>query len=172
MKKVVLIIAGAGFQPIEYGETKKILQQAGFEVITASNLKTAISADGVEQKADLLISDLNVENYDALYFIGGPGALENLDNELSWSLLKKWQTSNKPYGAICISPRILAKAGVLSGHLATGWDGDGQLTEIFMNYNVNYVKEPVVVDGLIVTANGQQAVKDFAQAIIDILNSF
>jgi len=37
MKKIVLFIAHEGFQPVEYFEAKKVLDSAGFEVITASD---------------------------------------------------------------------------------------------------------------------------------------
>jgi len=115
MFKVLLLIASKGYQPLEYGESKRILEEAGHQVITISNkMGTAQAAyDGSSTSVDLILDDVNIESGDALFLVGGHGALEHLDNEKTYNLLQAWQKSGKPYGAICISPRILAKAGVL-----------------------------------------------------------
>jgi len=170
-KKVVLVIASQGYQPREYGDPKRILEDVGFEIVTVSNkYGIAQTADGgFSTEVDTTVEKMNIEDYDALFFVGGPGALEHLDNEMSYTLLKKWKETGKPYGAICISPRILAKAGVLKNKKATGWDGDNELSGIFGKYGVEYVKESVVVDGNIVTANGPEAAEEFGKIILQIM---
>ena len=75
----------------------------------------------------------------------------------------------KPYGAICISSRILAAAGVLSGKKATGWDDDNKLAHIFKKHNVEYIKESIVIDENVVTAIGPSAAQEFAQGILKVL---
>ena len=72
-------------------------------------------------------------------------------------------------GAICIAPRILAKAGVLKNVHATGWDGDGELQRVFDTYGVIRVEESVVMDGVVVTAHGPAAARDFGKKIIEVL---
>ena len=42
---------------------------------------------------------------------------------------------------------------------ATGWNEDGKLESIFKKYAVTYVKEPVVIDDNVVTAEGPNAAK-------------
>lgn len=171
MKSVLLVIAFEDYQPFEYSEPKRILETAGHKVFTVSDEFGMARSDNEEfsVKVDIKIDDVDIEKYDGLFFIGGPGALVHLDNQNSYKLLKKWQTTGKPYGAICISPRILAKAGVLQNKKATGWDGDNKLADIFLGNNVEYIKEPVVVDGNIVTANGPEAASEFGQAILQVL---
>jgi protease I len=166
-KRIILVIASEGYQPIEYATPKRILEDAGFEVVTVSDkLGVAVSKDELITTAvDLLVSDVLVEEYEGLFFIGGPGAMEHLDTKISYELLRKWKQGGKPYGAICVSPRILAHAGVLIGLRATGWDGDGALGKIFEQYGVEYVREPVVVDGSVVTANEPGAAQEFGEAI-------
>ena len=171
MKKVILLIAGEGYQPIEYEVPKQVLQNKGFEVITVSDVSgRAISSDPEQStEVDFLISEINTDSADALFLIGGPGALDHLDNDQVYKLLQDWQNIDKPYGAICISPRILARAGVLQNKKATGWDGDEKLAEIFAKNNVEYVHESVVVDGNIITANGPTSAQQFAEKIAEIL---
>lgn len=171
MEKVLLVIASQGFQHIEYRVPKQLLLEAGFIVVTASDaLGVAVGKDGSEQVVDVELSAVDMKNYDALYFIGGPGALEHLDNQESNRIVNEAMILQKPYGAICISPRILARANVLVGRKATGWDGDGELAGIFANNNVEYVREPVVVDGNVITGNGPEAAEEWGKAIVALLS--
>ena len=109
-----------------------------------------------------------LSNYDGIFFIGGPGALEHLDNEKSYRLIKDAAQARMPFGAICVSTRILAKTGVLINKRATGWNDDGELNALYREYNVDYVPEDVVVDGNIVTAAGPHAAKKFGKAIVEL----
>jgi len=171
MAKILLLIASEGYQPLEYGELKKILEEAGHQVITVGNSVGVAKAayDGSSTQVDLDLDSVGVESGDALFLIGGPGALDYLDNEKTYILLQSWQESGKLYGAICISPRILVKAGVLKNKKATGWDEDSKLADIFEKENVEYVEESVVVDGNVVTGNGPEVAEDFGRKIVEVL---
>jgi len=173
MKKVLLIIASVGYQSVEYSAPKSVLEEAGFEVVTGSDHSGMAQAayDGIKTKVDIVLDNIDIENFAGLFFMGGPGALENLDNEKSYGLLQNWVATGKPFGAICISPRILAKAGVLRGRKATGWDGDKNLAEIFAQNGVEYVKDDVVTDGDVVTASGPAVAKEFGEEILKKLRN-
>lgn len=170
-KKVLLIIAQQGFQSKEYFDTREALQNEGISVVTTAPLhKMAYSHMGDEVMPDLALSEVRITDYDGVFAIGGPGALEYLDTGASARIFKDaQQTDNYPYGAICISPRILAKAGVLKNVRATGWDDDQELQSVFDTYGVVRVQEPVVVDGVVVTANGPMAARDFGKKIADVI---
>jgi putative intracellular protease/amidase len=171
-KQVLLVIAYQEYQPIEYGVPKKSLEDAGIMVVTASNkLGTALATNDHKVLVDVELSNTRADFYDGIFFIGGSGALENLDNQTSYTLIQDAYKLNKLFGAICISSRILAHAGVLRNRKATGWNGDNQLTSIFNEYQVTYVKQPVVVDGNIITAVGPHVAFEFGQAIITALNN-
>lgn len=170
MKKIALIIAHEGFQQTEYNVPKKILENNGIEVITVSDEPgTATAKDQSKVTVDKTIEQINPEEFDGIFIIGGPGALDCLDNNLVHDLMKKISELKKPFGAICISPRILAHANLLTNKKATGWNGDGKLQEIFNNHNVEYVKNPVVVDEKIVTATGPDAADEFAEEILKVI---
>lgn len=172
-KTVVLIVASNGYQPLEYEISKKILTEAGITVVTASDKAGgAVASDTSTTAVDITLEDLqkSVTDYDGIFIIGGPGALEYLDNSLTANIITLAKKNDIPYGAICISPRILAKADALRGKKATGWDEDNALTTIFAGFGVLYQQEKdIVTDGLVVTARDLKSAVEFAQGIIRVL---
>lgn len=169
-KKVVLVIASEGFQPIEYGITKDILEEAGVVVITASDRPGgAVATDNSTAVVDITINDLDVSDYDGFFLIGGNGAMDKLDNAVVYALLKHAEKRPMPYGAICIATRILAKAHTITGKQATGWNGDNALLAIFNAHDVAFIDKDVVIYGLLVTATGPMAAEGFGKAIIRVL---
>ena len=170
--KVLFVIAHKGYQPVEYEEPKKILEDAGFTVITASDQPgTATDKDGGTTHVDLTLPEVRVEDYDGVFFIGGPGALEYLDNPQSYKIIKETAEKHLPLGAICMSTRILAHANALTRKRATGWNGDNELEKIYEEYDVKYMPEPVVVEENIITAVGPTDAKTFGQEIVVLLHN-
>lgn len=172
-QKIVLVIAFNGYQQVEYGIPKKLLLAAGFDVITASNKSgAAVAKDGSSTVVDITIDAINPADYAGIFFIGGPGALESLDNNKSYELLRKAKLLHITLGAICISTRILAKSGILNGVKATGWNGDKELKDIFSQHGALYADTQMVVeDRGIITATGPESAEKFAKKIIDVIRN-
>jgi len=171
-KKIAMIIAYRDFRDAEYFVPKEILETAGAEVKTASNkMGKAIGADGGDVEVDLLLENLNPTDFNAVVFVGGPGCLENLDNEDSYRVAKETVAQNKVLASICISPTILAKAGVLKGKRATIWSSPMQRgpVRILEENGAIYQDEDVVVDGKIITGNGPGAAEEFGKTIVEAL---
>jgi len=168
--RVVLVVAHEGYQHKEYDDTKAVLEGAGIEVVTTSDGSGMATADdGSTTGVDVLLSAVDPRYYAGIFFIGGPGSLIHLDNPTSYQLAQQAKQTGRVFGAICASPRILARGGVLQGRRATGWNGDGRLEAIFSNHDVTYVPQQVVVDGRIITADGPMSARAFGQAIVDVL---
>lgn len=171
-KKIAMIIAFRDFRDEEYFIPKQVLEAAGAEITTVSNKSgTAVGANGGDIEVGLLLEDLNPADFGAVVFIGGSGCLENLDNEKSYRIAKETVSQNKVLASICISPVILAKAGVLEGKKATVWSSlmDKSGVKILENEGAIFQSDSVVIEGKIVTANGPNAAKEFAEAIINLL---
>lgn len=169
MKKILFIIAKDGFRDEEYFVTKEVLKN-NFEIITASDgnkNEIALGSLGGEEKIDLNLKEVNINEFDAIIFVGGPGALKHLDNEISYKIIKEASEKNKILAAICISPVILAKAGVLKGKKATVWSSniDKSAIKILKEYGAEYIDEDVIEDGNIITANGPLAAEKFGRKI-------
>ncbi len=166
-RKILMIIAHEGFQQVEYGIPKKTFEQAGFTVVTASNKPgMATAKDKSQAKVDLTIEQAIASDYAAIVLVGGPGAMDTLDNESTYQLAREAHDLGKLIAAICISTRILAHASLLTEVAATGWDGDDQLGEIYDEYGVTYVQAPVVSDQNFVTATDPSASQEFADTIV------
>lgn len=171
-KKVALIIAFEDFRDEEYFIPKEILEKAGIEVNTVSNaLGLAQGAVGGEVQVDVLLSQLRNEDYQAIVFIGGPGALKNLDNSDAYRIAQEAVQTNQVLAAICISPVILAKAGVLQDKKATVWSSalDKSAVKTLQANGAIYQDQNVVVDGQIITGNGPGAAEEFGQALVQAL---
>ncbi len=171
-KRAAIIIASDNFRDEEYFGSREVLESRGMELKTASNkLGIAKGTEGGEVKIDQLVSDIKANDFDAIIFIGGPGALQNLDNEFSYNLAKTAIEQKKVLAAICIAPIILARAGVLKDKEATVWSSssDRSSIEILEQNGVKYINKDVVVDGKIITANGPLAAKSFGEKITEAL---
>lgn len=171
-KSIAMVIASRDFRDEEYFVPKEILELSGAEIKAVSNQTgQALGADGGEVRIDILLGDLKVSDFDAVVFIGGPGAVQYLDNEEGYRIARETIAADKILAAICIAPTILAKAGVLKGKQATVWSSplDRNPVKILQIQGAIYQDTAVVIDGKIVTANGPAAAKDFGKAIIEVL---
>jgi protease I len=169
--RALLVVANEGYQHIEYGIPKKILIDAGIDVETASDSTVpAIAKDGSTTNVDVTLDKVDPDLYDGIFFIGGPGALEHLDNEWSYRIIRHASQNGIPFGAICISTRILAKAGIMTDRKATGWNGDGELDALYKEYDVEYIKKNVVVDKNIITATNPDAAQEFGEKIVGLMS--
>jgi len=171
-KKVVLIIAFKDFRDEEFFTPKAILEQAGADISVASNkLGLALGSQGGEVNVDITLDALTIENFSAIVFIGGEGALSSLDNETSYNIAKKAVKENKILGAICISPVILAKSGVLKDKKATVWSStlDKSAVKMLEANGAIFEDKNVVIDGKIITGNGPQAAQEFGEKLVALI---
>jgi protease I len=166
-KKAVFVIAEQVFRDEEYLVPKNLLEKAGIKVETASTtMKEAVGKLGARVQPDLLLSQINVEKYDALIFVGGGGAEQYFDDPTAHSLANSFLKAGKVLAAICIAPVILARAGLLKGKQATVYiDGAEELKRAGSIYTGN----PVQTDGWIVTANGPEAAEGFGNEVVRLL---
>ena len=168
--KALFIVAQEGYQPHEYGAPKKILENASVEVITASKqVGTCTATDKTTTEATIAIAEINVSDYDAIVFIGGPGAVGYQHDVQAHLTAQEAINREKVLAAICIAPTILAYANVLEGKKATVWNQDNKQAEILIKNGAEFVDQPVLIDGKIITANGPEAAENFGKKILELL---
>jgi len=169
-----MVIAFRDFRDVEYFIPRDILEAAGFKIATVSNKRgTAVGADGGEAEVDLLASEVNARDFDALLFVGGSGMGKSLDNQDFQKIAQDFAGAKKILAAICIAPALLAKAGVLRGKKATVWSDSMNKSPINMLKEAGavYKDQDVVVDGRTVTARGPSAASEFGKALIDTIKA-
>ena len=162
-KRVVMIIAPENFRDEELIEPQEVLYDRGAEVkVACKSLETAKGMLGAQVKPDLLISDIKVEDWDAIVLIGGTGSSVYWEDSTVHALLNRAVEQDKIVGAICIAPVTLANAGILSGKKATVYDSEKQK---LVDKGAEYTGKGVERDGNVITANGPPAAKGFGEAI-------
>ncbi|MHC4806868.1 MAG: nitroreductase family protein, partial [Planctomycetota bacterium] len=89
-KRAVLIVASENFREDELIETKRVLDAAAVQTIIASTKIGFIRGMlGKVAEARILVSQLRVDDYDAIIFIGGPGAAEYFNNPVALSIARE-----------------------------------------------------------------------------------
>lgn len=171
-KKAALVVASENFRDEEYFVPKEVLKTSGMKVITVSDSKEkAKGADGGEVEVDLTLQQFQVDDFDIIAFVGGPGALDHLDNEVSYKIIEETLDRQKVLGAICIAPVILAKAEALEGKEVTVWSSSMNKDSIdtIEEKGAHYHDRSVVIDGNIVTADGPDSARKFGKALLHAL---
>jgi len=162
-KRALLIIPRSKFRDEELFETRRELQRANVHTVIASSklgLIKGISKGRAE--AVLLLRDVVVDDFDAVIFIGGPGAREYFDNRIAFGIAREAADKGKILAAICIAPTILARAGILYGIKATGFSSEKKRLK---KGGAVFTGAPVERDGRIITANGPKAATQFGRTV-------
>ena len=165
--KILMVVAPQNFRDEEYQKPRQILEGAGWQVEVASKgVNEAVGMFGAKAKIDKDISQVNIDDYLGVVFVGGTGAAVYFEDQNALSLAKTAFEKGKVVGAICIAPSILANAGILQGKRATAFSSEQENLTL---RGAKYTGEPVTVDGKIVTANGPGAAEEFGKKIAEKL---
>lgn len=161
--KALLIIAPQNFRDEEYFHTKEELEKAGMGTITASrSTETATGMMGGTARPDLGLKEVDVNDYDAVLFIGGNGSSIYFNNPVALDIARKADAAGKVVGAICIAPSILANAGLLKGKKVTSFPSEESNLRA---KGADYTGDGLTVDGRIITADGPSSARDFGRAV-------
>ncbi len=167
MKRIAMFIAFQGFRDEEYLEPKKALEAAGHKVTTVSTSKgEARGRFGASAQVDKTVDEIVPGDYDALTLVGGPGALEHLDRPKVHELFRVALAAGKLIGSICISPVVLAHAGLLKGKRVTCFpDGADEVRKA----GGNYTGKDLEADGKLITASGPAPARKYGEALAEAL---
>lgn len=119
-----------GFEEIEALATVDLLKRAGLDVETISVTMDSevVGSHGILTRTDFTVSECSMSFFDMIVLPGGPGH-KNLEKCTKLINHIKWFNEDGKYiAAICASPSILGRAGVLEGRRATCFPGfEGEL---------------------------------------------
>ena len=167
-KRAVLIVSSQDFQDEELFVTQRTIEAAGVQTVIASTrLGTIRGVLGGTAEAKIFVNQLRVDDFDAIIFIGGPGAaVEYFGNPVALNIARLASRQRKVIAAIGIAPSVLAGTGTLAGIRSTSFLSE---RERLVQAGAIYTGAPVEKDRYIVTATGPLAAALFGQAILDAL---
>ncbi|MGE4317516.1 MAG: DJ-1 family glyoxalase III [Deferribacterales bacterium] len=166
MSKVIVVLAD-GFEEIEAVSVIDILRRAEIETdVCGLTSDTIVSARDIKIVPDKAITDINPDEYDMIVLPGGLRGAKNIDeSETVHKILEKFMKEEKYIAAICASPYILAKKGMLDGRLATCFPTfKGIVAEV-----CNYQHAGVVVDENVITSRGPATAAEFSFTLVELL---
>lgn len=169
-RQALMVIAEEDFRDEELRIPKEILEKNGVSVQVASTHAGECKGMlGMRYTPEILVENANIDESDALIIVGGSGSPAHLwNNEDVLRLVKEAYEKNRVIAAICLSGAVLANAGILKGKNATVFPTPESIKAL-RDGGANYLKQGVVVDGKIVTADGPRSAEKFADEILKLL---
>ncbi|MBO5059296.1 MAG: DJ-1/PfpI family protein [Clostridia bacterium] len=161
---MIYVLLADGFEDIEALEPVDILRRAEIEVKTVGIAgKSVTSAHDITVSADITIDEVLKEDMTMLVLPGGSGHV-NLDASSEVHALISYAAENEIYiAAICASPSIIGKLGLLEGRKYTCFPGFEQFAAGGI-----FSEEKAVLDGKFLTAKGAGAASDFGFKMVEI----
>lgn len=174
-RPTIAMIVDNYFEQSEMEEVRSILQDANFNVdLVAVKNQNLQAMDGDTDKgdafeADLLLEEVDADDYDAVVL---PGGVINSDSlRLSKDIhqfLTNVDESDKLIAAICHAPWVLISADLVESRTMTAYPS---LRDDLRNAGAIWVDQDVVVDGNLITSRHPGDIQVFSEAIIDFLES-
>jgi protease I len=165
----VAVLAADGFEKVELAVPVTAMRAAGAEIDIVSLRPGRIRGVNLHEPAsrvtvDRLVSDVSVNDYDALLIPGGfinPDLLRQ--SAAARDFVRDFDASGKPIATLCHGPWLLASAGLTQGRTMTSWPG---VRDDMVNAGATWVDEEVVVDRNWLTSRGPQDMVPFVKALL------
>lgn len=168
MSKVLVPLA-QGCEELEAVTIIDLLVRAGVDVTSASldDERVITASRGVQLIAQTTLDAVIEESFDLIALPGGlPGADYLMQDSRLIKMLQNTADRGGYVAAICAAPQVLVEAGLLENRQATSFPGviDRKPAD-----GMQYLDEPVVEDGKIITSKGPGTAMDFALTLIERL---
>ncbi len=162
-----LIFLAPGYEEVEMLTVVDMVRRANISIdmVSITEQLEVTGSHNITIKADVLFTDADFETAQMLILPGGiPGTPNLRAYEPLCEKLTAFADDEKKLAAVCAAPTVLSSLGILEGKNATCYPS---YEEDFVTGN--YVKQPVVVDGNVITSRGMGTCIEFAGAIIEAL---
>ena len=172
-KKIAFLVASEGIEKAELVEPWAAVTDAGHQPVLLSPESGTVQLfehlDKAEtQGVDVTVSAADPDDYDALVLPGGvanPDALR-MDTD-AVDFVRAFVESGKPVAAICHAPWTLIEADVVRGKRLASWPS---LKTDIANAGGEWLDEPVVVDGNLITSRNPDDLPAFNNALLEAVN--
>lgn len=166
--KKVLSLVDHEFEDLELWYPILRLREEGATVhLTGPKAKTTyIGKYGVPAESDYSYEDISADQYDAVLVPGGwaPDKIRRYTEVLQF--IQEMDESKKPIGQICHAGWVLISANILQGKKVTSTPG---IKDDMTNAGAEWIDEPVVVDGHIVSSRRPPDLPIYMKTFADLL---
>lgn len=157
-----------GFEDLEFYVPMMRLKEEGAKVtvIGTGRAERFHGKHCLEGKADLRADQVGPDDFDALVVPGGwaPDKLRRSPAVLD--LVRGMYAQGKIIGSICHAGWVLASAGILKGHKATGSEG---IKDDLVNAGAEWVDQPAFRDGCLVWGRVVEDIPDFCRELVQAI---
>ena len=179
MKRVLLLVPNGA----EVYETAAFFDVLGWarheaslprEVVTVGLQREVVCSFGLRLVVDVLIDEIDPENFDALAVPGGFEEAgyygDGYDARVS-ELIREFDERRRTIACICTGALPVAHSGVLEGRRATTYGLDGSTRRHQLaSYGVTVEDGPVVSDANIISSTGPGTAVDVALRLVETLS--
>jgi len=167
--KRIAILAEEGFEDSELIEPLRAMKEAGARVVVVGS-GSQESYRGKRGKAtikvDVTADKVKAEDFDAIIVPGGYAPDRMRLHQPMIDLVRKAHDLGKVIAAICHGPQLLISAEIIRGRRVTSWPS---VAVDLKNAGANWVDEPLVQDGNLITSRKPADLPRFNKAIIEAL---
>lgn len=180
MKRVLLLLA-EGFETYEASVFIDVIGwnlsegDGSTQLFTCGFHKEVKTSFGQTFIADYLIGEINVDAFDALAI---PGGFEKYNfyreayDEKFLQLIREFNAKGKFIATVCVAALSVGKSGVLTGRKGTTYSMLGGVRQKqLMEFGIEVVNQPIVVDENIITSWNPSTAIDVAILLLELLTS-
>ena len=167
--KRIAILAEQDFEDVELMEPLKAMKEAGAQIfIVGSGSQTSYQGKRgkVTIKVDIDADKVRADDFDAIIIPGGYAPDKMRLHQPMIDLVRKAHDLGKVIAAVCHGPQLLISADIVRGRRLTSWPS---VAIDLKNAGANWVDEPLVKDGNIITSRRPSDLPVFNRAIIQAL---
>jgi len=167
--KRIAILAEEDLEDSELVEPLRAMKDAGARVVIVGSGTKQIyrgKRGNATIKADVTADKVKAEDFDAIIVPGGYAPDKMRLHQSMIDLVRKAHDLGKVVAAVCHGPQLLISAGIVRGRRVTSWPS---VTVDLQNAGANWVDEPVVEDGNLITSRKPADLPRFNKAIVDAL---
>jgi protease I len=168
-KRKIAILIENDVEDAEFQVPYNGLKQAGMEVVVLGsrmNEKYTGKRGKVSMQPDRTTTEAMASEFDAVVIPGGMAPDKMRRNPNTVRFVQEAMQQGKLVAAVCHGPQLLIEGDLLKGKQATGFSA---IRKDMINAGANYIDEPLVVDGNLITSRQPGDLAIFTTAILSRL---
>lgn len=168
--KRIAILVEEGFEDSQFVETSRAMKEADVKVVVVGSGSQECyrgKRGNATVKVDVVADKVNANDFDAIVVPGGYAPDKMRLHQSMIDLIRDAYDRGKVVAAICHGPQVLISADIVRGRRITSWPS---LAVDLKNAGADWVDEPVVRDGNLITSRKPADIPRFTKTIVEALN--